>query len=151
MNKRSLIYTLALLGCCAGPLPASAAPDGAALFQQTCAACHGADGTGIPGLAPPLANPELWSTLGPQAPRYLAQVMTGGLSGTITSAGVTYSALVMPPQSQISAADLALISGYVLGTLNGGKLYPSQAEIEDARAQPLPRSELRQWRNGKKP
>ncbi len=151
MNKRRILSGLALLGLCLGQAPVWAAADGAALFQQSCAACHGADGAGIPGLAPPLAKAEVWGTLGPLAPRYLAQVMAGGMSGAITASGVTYAGVAMPPQSQLSTAELELIAGYVLGTLNDGKLYPSQADIEQARGQLLPRSELRQWRSGKKP
>ncbi len=35
---------------------ASALPDGNALYMQTCAACHQADGKGLPGAFPPLAG-----------------------------------------------------------------------------------------------
>jgi len=34
-------------------------PDGASLYTNTCAACHQADGKGIPGAFPPLANSQV--------------------------------------------------------------------------------------------
>ena len=71
------------------------------LFGNRCAACHGAAGVGVEGLAPPLQNPELWKSLGGNGAKYMAGVMTGGMTGTITVADVDYSGLVMPAQSFI--------------------------------------------------
>ncbi|MBL0910938.1 MAG: cbb3-type cytochrome c oxidase subunit II [Bacteroidia bacterium] len=39
-----------------GEKGAAALPDGEALYMQTCAACHQADGKGVPGAFPPLAG-----------------------------------------------------------------------------------------------
>lgn len=116
---------------------------GADLFSNTCAACHGDAGVGIPGLAPPLQNPELWQRLGPKGNEYIAGVMTAGLSGTIIVDGIKYQAMVMPPQSMIASEDLVKIAEYVLTTLNGSEAIPDVALIDTLKATPLSHTELR--------
>jgi mono/diheme cytochrome c family protein len=116
---------------------------GADLFSNTCAACHGDAGVGIPGLAPPLQNPELWQRLGPKGNEYIAGVMTAGLSGTIIVDGIKYQAMVMPPQSMIASEDLVKIAEYVLTTLNGSEAIPDVALIDKLKATPLSHTELR--------
>jgi cytochrome c6 len=52
-------FTLALVGAvifAASPVFAQAAPDGKAIFLKNCAACHQANGKGIPGAFPALAG-----------------------------------------------------------------------------------------------
>jgi mono/diheme cytochrome c family protein len=125
--------------------PALAA-DGAALFGQICALCHLEGGVGSPGLAPPLADKELWDRLGSQAPGYIAGVMLAGFSGTIEVAGTVFSGLAMPPQDRMSDEELAAIGNYVLSTLNGSreKLLPS--DVAKLRAAPPTHAELRATR-----
>ena len=93
--------------------------DGAAGFAETCAACHGEAGVGIPGIAPPLARPAFWAALGDKAPQYLAGVMAAGMAGKLTVEGQLYIGLIMPPQSHLEAAELAEIGTYVLQGLGG--------------------------------
>lgn len=65
MDARTIVpRRTALLAALATALAASvaapaaaAADDGAALFGQHCAACHGPAGAGVPGMAPALAGP----------------------------------------------------------------------------------------------
>lgn len=144
MNKLPLLLAAALLGSPALVL----ADDGAALFAQHCSGCHGPQAVGIEGIAPPLHNPELWQGLGAQAPRYIAGVMSGGLSGALNVAGLDYMGLVMPPQSQIDSAQLASIAGYVLGELNGVSAAPDAALIDQLKAAPLSHKDLRTLRKG---
>lgn len=95
----------------------SPAADGGALFGKICAACHKKDGTGIPGLAPPLAKAE-WAAKGkPDARRYLPLVMLNGLAGKIVAGGKTFMS-AMPPQKQHSDEEIAALATYVMGTLN---------------------------------
>ena len=89
---------------------------GETLFNNTCAACHQKGGIGTPGIAPPLTNSALWSRLGPNAVKYIAGVMLFGMSGKLDGPEAT---LIMPPQDQLSDADLAAIGSYVLKGLNG--------------------------------
>lgn len=125
------------------------AGDGAELFADNCAACHGEAGVGVEGLAPPLADAKLWSTLGEKAPAYLAGVMASGLSGKITAKGIDYVGLVMPPQSEIADGDLAAIGAYLLKDLNGLALAPDEAAIAAAKAQPPTHKALQAMRKGK--
>ena len=120
------------------------------MFDNRCAACHGAAGVGIEGLAPPLQNPELWKSLGGTGAKYMAGVMTGGMTGTITVADVDYRGLVMPAQSFIDSAELAMIAKYVVETLNAGTSTPSVALIDELKAAPLPHAEIRAIRKGAK-
>jgi cytochrome c5 len=64
--------------------PATLFPDGAASFQANCAVCHGAAGTGLPSLAPPLtAYPARYAAT-PEGRRQLAMTVLYGLFGEIT-------------------------------------------------------------------
>lgn len=145
MNKtryrQALVSVLVLLGSSSTGLADDIS--GADLFSNTCAACHGDAGVGIPGLAPPLQNPELWQRLGPKGNEYIAGVMTAGLSGTIIVDGIKYQAMVMPPQSMIASEDLVKIAEYVLTTLNGSEAIPDVALIDKLKATPLSHTELR--------
>jgi len=65
---------------------------GQRLYNQVCATCHQATGTGVPGVYPPLVGSE-WVT-GSEA--RLVRVLLHGLQGPIEVAGQTYNAAVMP-------------------------------------------------------
>ncbi|MBR2691301.1 MAG: cytochrome c [Aquamicrobium sp.] len=95
----------------------SALADDAALFTQTCGACHGKGGVGIPGMAPPLAGAD-WAKGGkPDSRTYVPTVILNGLSGKLTAAGRTYQS-VMPAQKQRKDDEIATLANYVLATLN---------------------------------
>jgi mono/diheme cytochrome c family protein len=70
----------------------SATPAGGA-YQVVCQACHQADGKGMPGLAPPLANSE-WMTQDPETP---IRIVLLGLSGDIEAAGTKFNGIMPPP------------------------------------------------------
>jgi mono/diheme cytochrome c family protein len=116
-----------------------------ALFKQNCAACHGEQAEGIPGLAPPLAHPQLWQGLGDNATGYITGVMAGGLSGQLTAQGQMYFGLVMPPQRHQAAEDLASVANYVLG-LNGVSAKVTAADVEQARTDAPGHAQLRSLR-----
>ncbi|MBP1805256.1 c-type cytochrome [Rubellimicrobium aerolatum] len=123
--------------------------DGASLFAGTCGACHGEAGVGIPGLAPPLHNAELWAALGERAPAYIAGVVANGLSGRLTVAGQDYVGLVMPPQAHLGAEELAEMATYVLADLNGTGQAVTPAQIEAARAERSSHADLRALREAR--
>lgn len=64
---------------------------GEALYAGSCAACHGLDGRGQPGLAPPLANSP-WVR---DSDGWLARIVLGGLQGPIMVQGEQWN-LAMP-------------------------------------------------------
>ena len=83
----------------------SALADDAALFTQTCGACHGKAGAD-------------WAKGGkPDSRTYVPTVILNGLSGKLTAAGRTYQS-VMPAQKQRKDDEIATLANYVLATLN---------------------------------
>lgn len=112
----------------------SVAADGAALFIQHCAACHQSDGSGVPGLAPPLAKALDRQLASPRAAEYLAQVAVSGLAGPIAVNGQTLAS-AMPGLPQLPDADLVAILNHVVHRLNGGaEDRVTAADIAAARA-----------------
>ncbi len=126
----------------------AAAQTGQELFTTSCSGCHGADASGIEGLAPSLHNPELWNKLGAQRDNYIAGVVTGGLSGKLESLGKTYQGFAMPPQSFLSSADLVQITHYILDDVNQLSGGPSEALIDQYKQAPLTHGELHKLRSG---
>lgn len=119
MRLAPVAMLLAGLIALAAPAVAQDAARGAALFDDTCAACHQSGGIGQPGLAPPLADGPLWTGLGAEAPTYFGSVVIGGLTGRITAAGVSYIGLAMPLHDWLEDDEILDIGAYVLGELNG--------------------------------
>lgn len=100
--KRLLIGLAALLGL-------AMAADGQELYRQTCAACHGTVGQGLPGVFIPLANnPRV------QDEAYVVKVIREGISGPLEVFGRTYHG-VMPALPHITEADAKAIAAYVRG------------------------------------
>ncbi|TCO69563.1 c-type cytochrome [Rhodovulum euryhalinum] len=146
MNLRMLLAGAFL--ALATPAHAAAA-DGGEVFDRVCAACHNAGGIGTPGVAPPLADPPLWTRLGPEtSARFIAGVVIAGFSGTIFSQGMGYYGLVMPPQSQLSDEELAAVTTHVLRNLGGIEAEVTPADIAAVRAAPPGHKDLMQLRGG---
>ena len=94
--------------------PATAQEDGAQVYQETCAACHQADGSGIEGTFPPLrGNPNAAD------PAHVEDVIRNGLSGPLEVLGVTYDSS-MPAQSQLSDTQIAAVVDYVTSIAGSG-------------------------------
>jgi len=68
-----------------GTADAVAATPGSQLFQQFCAACHGAEGAGSPQLGAPALNDAIWSYGGARAE--VIQSIAAGRSGTMPAFG----------------------------------------------------------------
>ncbi len=85
--------------------------DGAAVYTAQCAACHQANGAGIPSAFPPLAGHvgDLYAA----DTEYLVDVMLYGLQGQIMVAGVSYNGL-MPAFGQLSDDEIAAVLNHVL-------------------------------------
>ncbi|CAM5206302.1 hypothetical protein CDEF62S_06158 [Castellaniella defragrans] len=79
------------------------AAGGAKLFASTCAACHGAQGAGVPGVFPPLAgNP----VVNDKDPGEHVRVVLHGLHGRAIN-GTTYAAQMPSFASQLTDAQIA--------------------------------------------
>ncbi len=80
------------------------AASGASVFVANCASCHGASGTGVPGVFPPLAHDPVVAS---KDPAQHIMIVLKGLQGKPIG-GKTYSAQ-MPPFLQLSDADIAAV------------------------------------------
>ena len=75
-------------------------------FYHRCADCHGADGGGTTGLAPPLAGVS-W-VVGP--PEWLGRIILQGMTGPLEINGVNWNG-VMPPHAGMGDLDDATLAG----------------------------------------
>jgi mono/diheme cytochrome c family protein len=89
---------------------AAAVAQGRRVYEQVCGVCHGADGLGKPGLAPPLAGSEWVNTAGHNR---LAHIPLMGLDGPITVAGKDWAMNMAAMGAALSDADLAAVLTYI--------------------------------------
>ncbi len=102
------VLSVALLVCAS----AHAAPDGAALYAQHCAACHQGDGSGTVGLAPALKG-EHWARLG-RDKSYAATVLLHGLSGPIMVNGQRFVGSMPAFAAQLDDESLAALASHLM-------------------------------------
>lgn len=116
-------------------LPVHAAADGAAIYGR-CAACHTKTGAGVPGVFPPLGEDFRVLASSDAGRRYLALVVTRGVSGPIKVGGKPYAG-VMPAQATLDDASVAAVLNHV-GTeiaRTGPAFKPfAESEVAGARA-----------------
>jgi mono/diheme cytochrome c family protein len=103
--KKALTVLLLISGL------ALAQADGAKLYAQ-CAACHQANGQGIPGAFPPLAGhvADILSKAGGR--EYLIRVLLWGLQGQIEVKGMKYNG-VMPGYAQWKDEEIAAVLNHI--------------------------------------
>jgi mono/diheme cytochrome c family protein len=88
--------------------PAGPTDPGEQVFTTVCAACHQANGKGLPGAFPTLAGSE-WLTRDPETP---IRIVIAGLSGPIKVAGADYNSM-MPPPPGMDDDKIAAVLTYV--------------------------------------
>lgn len=106
---------------------------GRALFAGTCSVCHQSNGTGLPGVFPPLAKSDFLAA----DPKRAVSIVLHGLNGKIKVNGQEYDS-VMPPMTQLNDDEVANILTYVLNSWDnpGGRV--SAEDVKRIRAQPAP-------------
>ena len=106
---------------------------GLQLFRTICATCHGADGNGIPDLAPPLKGSEYVSG----SIHRLTAIVLHGMSGPIHVGGKLYQLNNDMPglidNKSLSDEEIATIIGYVQKTFAQEPKGISAAEIKKLR------------------
>lgn len=95
--------------------PAFAQEDhpGKASFQR-CAACHLADGAGVPGAFPALRGNVQAFVASEQGRDYLTYVVRKGVQGALTVDGATYYGVMPAVTSDLKDADLAALLNYLV-------------------------------------
>ncbi len=102
--------------------------DGATVWQQNCAACHGAQGKGQAGYFPPLAgNSDLFKD---QA--FPVLVVLHGISGPLTAKGQQFNGS-MPALDHLSDAEIAAVVNFIRGAWGNetetSKIKPVMPEL----------------------
>jgi mono/diheme cytochrome c family protein len=88
---------------------ASLMEKGKQIFTATCQACHQANGAGIPGAFPPLAESE-WVN---GSPRRMVAIVLHGIQGEITVKGQKFQGVMPPMKDQLKPEDIAAVLTYV--------------------------------------
>lgn len=109
---------------------AVAQPDGKKIFANTCAACHQANGVGVPEKYPPLAGSE-WVT-GDEA--RLVRVVLHGLTGEVEVAGETVSGAMPPWGPSLKDAEIAAVLTYVRSAWGNNASPVSASTVAQVRA-----------------
>ncbi len=128
---------------------ADAEVDGAAVYQTSCASCHGANGEGVPGAFPPLAQHA--ADLAAADRDYLTATLLYGLNGEIVVDGTSYNG-VMPAWPQLSDAEIAAVLNHTTAGWDEDGALPDDFapyaadEIASARGQGLSSSDVRELR-----
>jgi nitrite reductase (NO-forming) len=107
---------------------------GQTLYAGTCSVCHQGNGSGLPGVFPPLAKSDYLLA----DRRRAADVVLNGLSGPVTVNGTAFNS-VMPPMSQLNDDEVANILTYVLNSWGnpGGQISAQEvAEIRRTSTRP---------------
>lgn len=105
------------------------AANGAKLFASTCAACHGAQGAGVPGVFPPLAGNPVVTAADPAGHIH---VVLNGLQGT-TIGGTAYAAQMPAFGAQLSDAQIADIIGHERTSWGNHAATVTAADVAAAR------------------
>lgn len=137
----------------AADAPSPAYPQGAAAFQANCAVCHGAAGTGLPSLAPPLLSYPARYAASAEGRRQLAITVLYGMYGDVAVEGKHY-AFRMPEFGQLDDATLAALVNFVVFDLAHAPatVEPlTPAEFAAERAHPLDGAEVREHRKSVAP
>ena len=96
---------------------------GKAVYTKYCLTCHQSDGSGVPGMHPPLSA---GSWVG-KDPKELIAIMMKGLSGKIEVNGEVYKNF-MPSHAQLNDEEIANVLSYVRSSF-GNNFEPVTPEM----------------------
>jgi mono/diheme cytochrome c family protein len=99
---------------------AAALAHGKTVYESVCGICHGADGLGKPGVAPPLAGSEWVNAKGFDR---LAHIPLMGVNGPIQVEGKDWSSAMAAMGAALPDEDLAAVLTYIRGSW-GNKAAP---------------------------
>ena len=102
---------------------------GKSLFRQHCGACHQMDGSGVPGMYPPLIETEQING----DVKWLVEIILNGLEGPITVKGKEYDNL-MPQMSYLKDQEIADILTYVRGSFGNSSGEVTANQVAEIRA-----------------
>jgi mono/diheme cytochrome c family protein len=106
----------------------ASAARGQEVYGSLCVACHQADGSGVPGLNPPLTKNN-W-TEGPK--NRLIQMVLNGSQGKVEINGETYQNL-MPAMAHLTDEQIADVLTYVRNSFGNKASAVTLAEVKTVR------------------
>lgn len=108
----------------------SSQASGESLYQVHCGTCHMTDGSGVPGMNPPLAGS---STIN-EAPERMIQIVLNGMQGQEIE-GEKYANIMNPHRDLLDDEQIADILRYVRAQFGHGAGPVSSEEVAQVRAQ----------------
>jgi mono/diheme cytochrome c family protein len=102
---------------------------GKAVYKKYCLTCHQTNGSGVPGMFPPLSN---GSWVG-KNPNELVAIILNGLKGEIEVKGEPYKN-TMPPQTKITNQELANVLTFVRSNFGNNFTPVTPDMVKKARA-----------------
>ncbi len=109
----------------------AASSPGAPVFSQNCSSCHGAQGQGVPGTFPPLANNPVVTG----DPNKVIGILLSGLHGSISVGGSTYNGQMPAWKGTLTNKQIADVITYIRGSLGNNKA-PAVTEAQVAGYKP---------------
>ena len=104
---------------------------GKQVYEQVCGLCHGTDGLGKPGQAPPLAGSEFVNAKGMLR---LAHIPLTGVAGDIKVEGKDWNLSMAAMGAALSDSDLASVLTYIRGSWGNKADAVTADDIKQARA-----------------
>lgn len=101
---------------------------GKEVYDAVCLACHMADGSGVPGMHPPITDTE-WVTGDKER---LIDLVLNGMSGEIEVKGETYNS-IMPPHSHLTNKQIADVLSYIRTNFGNDASEITQQEVAKVR------------------
>ena len=112
---------------------------GKSVYNSVCGICHGTDGEGKPGQAPPLAGSEWVNTKGFNR---LAHIPLMGLSGPLEVKGKQWTLSMAPMGAALSDDDLAAVLTYIRSSWGNKAPAVTGDDIKQIRAKMGPAKPL---------
>lgn len=116
--------------------PDAAKGAGAGVFNQKCAACHQANGKGLPGVYPPLAGSEFAQNSDVTIP---IRIVLHGFQGKIQRAGKEYNGVMTPWKDALSDQEIADVLTTVRSSWGNNAPAIDPKDVADVRAKTLAR------------
>ncbi len=98
---------------------------GKKVYESACLVCHMRNGSGVPGMHPPLTKSEFVNG----DPDKLISIILKGLSGKMEIQGEIYNS-IMPPQAHLSDQQIADVLTFIRGSFgnSSGEILPEQVQ-----------------------
>ena len=105
------------------------AADGATLYQQYCAVCHGENGEGVPGKYPALNGPVGRLATVPEGREFLIATILFGLEGEIMQRGIVYNEPMPGEAAALSDEDVATLLNWLKVQWNNARFGAQAPEF----------------------